>query len=309
MQAGPGGVSGESLAAELGCSRAAVHRHVEALRREGLGVAGGPDGYRLDSEADPVVPMLVAPRLVPPLAGPVIWLAEAGSTNDEAIERARGGAAEGLVVGADRQSAGRGRRGRPWRSAAGHGLLVSVLLRPGVPPVDAGLLPIVAAVGAAEALGPEARIVWPNDLLIGGRKVAGILCEMSADQERVQWAVAGIGVNVRSAPVLDDARWEPGALADLGEPPRRADLLVALLGALGRRYAEWVREGPDAVLAAFAARDGLRGRSVAVSLAGEEVTGECAGTDALGRLRVRTAAGERLLGAGEVVRVGPAAAG
>ncbi len=309
MQAGPAGVSGEALAAELDCSRAAVHRHVQALRREGLGVAGGPDGYRLDAGADPVVPMLVAPRLAPPLAGPVIWLAEAGSTNDEAIERARGGAAEGLVVGADRQSAGRGRRGRPWRAAAGHGLLVSVLLRPEVPPVNAGLLPIVAAVGAAEALGPEARIVWPNDLLIGGRKVAGILCEMSADQERVQWAVAGIGVNVRSAPALEDARWEPGALADFGDPPARADLLVALLGALGRRYAEWVRAGPDAVLAAFAARDELRGRAVTVSLAGEEVTGECAGTDALGRLRVRTGAGERLLGAGEVVRVGPAPAG
>ena len=120
VQAGSGGVSGEALAADLGCSRAAVHRHVEALRREGLGVAGGPDGYRLDPGADPVVPILVAPRLSPPLAGPVMWLAETGSTNDEAIERARGGAAEGLVVGADRQSAGRGRRGRPWLAAAGH---------------------------------------------------------------------------------------------------------------------------------------------------------------------------------------------
>ncbi|HEX2504116.1 MAG TPA: biotin--[acetyl-CoA-carboxylase] ligase, partial [Miltoncostaeaceae bacterium] len=305
VRAGPAGVSGEALAADLGCSRAAVHRHVEALRREGLGVAGGPGGYRLDPEADPVVPMLVTPRLAPPLAGPVVWLAETGSTNDEAIERARAGAPEGLVVGADRQRAGRGRRGRPWLAAPGHGLLVSALLRPGVPPVDAGLLPLVAAVGAAEALGPAARIVWPNDILVGGRKVAGILCEMSADQERVGWAVVGIGVNVRSAPALDDARWEPGALSDAGDPPRRADLLVGLLEALGRRYAEWSREGPEGVLAAFAARDGLRGRSVAVVLAGEEVAGACEGVDALGRLRVRTASGERLLGAGEVVRVGP----
>ncbi len=204
--------------------------------------------------------MLVAPRLGPPLAGPVVWLPETGSTNDEAIERARAGAPEGLVVGADRQRAGRGRRGRPWLAAAGHGLLVSALLRPEVPPTDAGLLPIVVAVGTAEALGPGARIVWPNDVLIGGRKVAGILCEMSADQERVAWAVAGVGVNVRSAPALDDARWPPGALADLGPPPRRADLLVALLDALGRRYAEWAREGPGPVLGAYAERDALRGR-------------------------------------------------
>jgi len=180
-----------------------------------------------------------------------------------------------------------------------------VLLRPGVAPVEAGLLPIVVAVGAAEALGGDARIVWPNDILVGDRKVAGILCEMSADQEHVAWAVAGIGVNVRSAPDLDDARWSPGALADLGEPPRRADLLVGLLDALGRRYAQWTREGPAPIVAAFAERDLLAGRRIAVSLPDGEVTGTAGGTDDLGRLRLLTDDGERLLSAGEVVRVAP----
>lgn len=303
VEAGPAGVNGEALAERLGCSRAAVHRHVEALRREGWEVASAHDGYRLPPGADPVVPLLVAPRLAPPLAGPVVWSAETGSTNDDLVALARDGAPEGTVVGADRQSAGRGRRGRSWLAARGHALLVSVLLRPGVAPVDAGLLPIVVAVGAAEALGPDARIVWPNDIVVDGRKVAGILCEMSADHEGVHWAVAGIGVNVRSAPDLDDARWSPGALSDLGEPPARADLLVTLLGALGRRYAAWVAGGPAGVVAAFAERDALAGRRVTVSLPDEEVTGECAGTDDLGRLRVVTGAGERLLGAGEVVRV------
>lgn len=303
VTAGPAGVSGEALAEQLACSRAAVHRHVEALRRDGLEVASAHDGYRLAAGADPVVAMLVAPRLAPPLAGPVIWLHETGSTNDELVLRARDGAPEGTVVGADRQIAGRGRRGRSWLAARGHALLVSVLLRPGVPPVDAGLLPIVVAVGVADALGGDASIVWPNDILLGGRKVAGILCEMSADQDRVAWAVAGIGINVRSAPDLDDARWTPGALADRGEPPPRADLLVDLLDHLGRRYAEWVGGGAAAILAAFAARDALAGRQVSVSLPGEEVVGSCEGTDDLGRLRVRTGGGERLLGAGEVVRV------
>jgi len=303
VAAGGAGLSGEALAEALGCSRAAVHRHVEALRGEGLDVASAHDGYRLAGDADPVVPLLVTPRLVAPLAGPVTWLAETGSTNDELIALARAGAPEGVVIGADRQSAGRGRRGRTWLAARGHALLVSVLLRPGVAPVDAGLLPLVVAVGVAEALGRESRIIWPNDILIDGRKVAGILCEMSADQERVAWAVAGVGVNVRSAPGLDDARWSPGALADRGDPPLRADLLVDLLAHLGRRYAEWVTHGPAGTLAAFAARDALAGRRVTVSLAGEEVDGHCEGTDDLGRLRLRTAAGERLLGAGEVVRV------
>ena len=303
VEAGPAGVSGEALAAALGCSRAAVHRHVAALRRSGIAIAGETDGYRIDPEADPVVPALVAPRLRPPLAGPVIWSPQTGSTNDDLIARARGGAPEGTVVGADRQSAGRGRRGRAWLAARGHALLVSVLLRPPVAPVEAGMLPIVVAVGTAEALGADARIVWPNDLLIGGRKVAGILCEMSADQERVAWAVAGVGVNVRSAPALDDARWSPGALSDRGPAPARADLLVELLAGLGRRYEEWTTEGPGPVLAAFAARDALAGRRATVSLPEGEVAGLCSGTDELGRLRLRTDAGERLLSAGEVVRV------
>jgi BirA family biotin operon repressor/biotin-[acetyl-CoA-carboxylase] ligase len=303
VEAGPQGVSGEALAEALGTSRASVHRHVEGLRRDGLDIPSAHDGYRLGEGEDPVVPLLVAPRLRPPLAGPLTWVGETGSTNEDLIALARAGAPEGTVVGADIQTAGRGRRGRTWMAARGHGLLVSVLLRPGVPPVDAGLLPVVAAVAVAEALGPETRIVWPNDILIDGRKVAGILCEMSADQEGVAWAVVGVGVNVRSAPGLDDARWRPGSLSDGGDPPARADLLVALLAALGERYAAWMAQGPDAALAAFAARDALAGRSIAVSLPEGEVTGVAEGTDELGRLRVRTDAGERLLGAGEVVRV------
>ncbi len=303
VEAGEEGVSGEALAASLRTSRASVHRHVEALRREGVDVVSAHDGYRLGEGEDPVVPLLVAPRLRPPLAGPVTWRAQTGSTNADLIALARAGAPEGTVLGADIQTAGRGRRGRSWMAARGHGLLVSVLLRPGVPPVDAGLLPVVAAVAAAEALGPDARIVWPNDILIDGRKVAGILCEMSADQEGVAWAVAGIGVNVRSAPALDDARWSPGSLSDRGEPPARADVLVALLAALGERYAAWMAGGPEAALEAFAARDALAGRSIVVSLPEGEVSGLAEGTDELGRLRVRTDRGERRLGAGEVVRV------
>ncbi|MEQ9336599.1 MAG: biotin--[acetyl-CoA-carboxylase] ligase, partial [Miltoncostaeaceae bacterium] len=200
VEAGEAGVSGEVLAERLGCSRAAVHRHVEAIRRAGTPVVGLAGGYRLGPEADPVVPALVAPRLAPPLAGPLEWLPTTGSTNDDVLARARDGAPEGLVIGADHQGAGRGRRGRQWITSPGDALLLSALLRPRVAPVDAGLLPIVAAVGVARAIGDAARIVWPNDILLGAHKVAGILCEMSADQEQVAWAVVGVGVNVRGAP-------------------------------------------------------------------------------------------------------------
>jgi BirA family transcriptional regulator, biotin operon repressor / biotin---[acetyl-CoA-carboxylase] ligase len=305
-EAGPAGVSGPGLAELLGCSRAAVHRHVEALRREGLRVEAGPGGYRLAGAPDLVVPALVEPRLAPPLAGPVVWLAETGSTNDDVVRRAREGAAEGLVVGADHQTAGRGRRGRVWVARPGDALLVSVLLRPPVAPVEAGLLPIVVAVAAADALAAGragVTIAWPNDVMVGGRKVAGILCELSGDQDRVAWAVAGVGVNVRAAPRVPDARWPPGALADSGPPPSRADLLVALLAALGARYERWLERGPEDVVAAFCARDGLLGREVRLSVGDQAASGEARGIDELGRLRLRTPEGVRLMAAGEVTGV------
>ncbi|MEW6582322.1 MAG: biotin--[acetyl-CoA-carboxylase] ligase [Actinomycetota bacterium] len=300
-------VSGEALAHELGCSRAAVHRHVEALRREGLPIATGPGGYRLEGDADPVVPSLVEPRLVAPLAGPVVWHPTVGSTNDEATRLARGGAEEGLVVGAEHQSAGRGRRGRPWMDRPGDALMFSLVLRPPLPPVDAGILPMLVAVGVSDALtGATApvEIAWPNDVLVGGRKVAGILLELSADQERIAWAVAGVGVNVRSAPDIPDARWTPGCLAEAGAARPRGDLLVDVLRAIAARYRSLLAEGPGGVLDAFAARDHLAGKPVTLALDGREVRGIASGIDALGRLRVTTHAGERRLAAGEVVRVG-----
>ena len=305
VEAGSVGVSGESLASALGCSRAAVHRHVDGLRRDGVDIVSAHDGYRVAEGADPVASALVGPRLVAPLGGPITWLASVGSTNDELIAQARRGAPEGTIIGADRQHAGRGRRGRKWLAAPGDALLVSVLLRPDIAPVDVGLLPIVAAVGVADSLGPDARIVWPNDILIDGRKVAGILCEMSAEQDRVSWAVVGVGINVHSAPDLDDARWRPGALSARGVAPARGELLVDLLAHLGGRYREWLETGSRGILAGFAERDALVGRDITVSLPVGEISGRCGGTDDLGRLRVLTATGERILGAGEVVRVFP----
>lgn len=303
VDAGGDGLSGEALAASLGCSRAAVHRHVESLRRAGVEVEGTHGGYRLGAGQDPVLPDRVTATLEPPLAGPVEWLASTGSTNDDVIARAREGAPEGLVIGADHQGAGRGRRGREWTAAPGDAVLMSVLLRPRVAPVDAGLLPIVTAVGVAEGLGAGARIVWPNDILIDHHKVCGILCEMSADQERVGWAVAGIGINVRGAPALADARWRAGSLAAAGAGAPRGEVVSAVLAALGRRYAEWTAGGATGILAAFERRDALRGHRLVVASGDEYIAGRYAGLDELGRLRIDTGDGVRALAAGEVARV------
>lgn len=308
LAAQPGArVSGGAIARELGCSRAAVHRHVEALRAAGVPIDATRAGYVLDPAADPVIPAAVMPRLTAPLAGPVTWVPEIGSTNDDAAQMARDGAAEGTVVGADHQTAGRGRRGRAWVDEPGAALMFTVILRPRVSPVDAGLLPLVVAVGLADALAahavPDVEIAWPNDILAGGGKVAGILCELSADQERVTWAIAGMGINVGPVPHVPGARWTPGSLAALGARPARGDLLVSALGAIGQRYEAWMEHGAAGVVAAFGKRDHLAGARVTLGTPSGEVSGTACGIDDLGRLRVDVAGQVRALSSAEVTGV------
>jgi BirA family biotin operon repressor/biotin-[acetyl-CoA-carboxylase] ligase len=302
VRAGANGVSGEQIARELGCSRASVHRHVEALRKAGTAVIGVHEGYVIDPAADPVVGVIVAEGLRAPILGPVIWSRQTGSTNDDAAGAARAGAAEGLVIGADIQTVGRGRRGRPWETSAHDALTFSVVLRPQVAPVDAGMLPLVVAVAVAEAISPQARIVWPNDIVIDGHKVCGILCESSLDESGIAWAIAGIGINVHGAPELADARWTAGAVGD-HRPVTRGALLAQVLTTLADRYAQWQADGAAPIVGAYEARDALAGTGVTVQVAAGPVTGTAAGIDSLGRLRVRTAAGEESLGSGEVTRV------
>jgi BirA family biotin operon repressor/biotin-[acetyl-CoA-carboxylase] ligase len=206
------------------------------------------------------------------------------STNARARELAGSGAPHGTVVTAAEQSAGRGRQGRTWTAPAGRGLLFSILIRD--PP---RLLPIAAGVAVAEVVGPDAQVKWPNDVLVDGRKVAGILVEARLQEA---WAVVGIGLNVavRDADFPPELRDRAGTLGL--EPSAIEPTLNALLRALERRLAG----DPGAVLEAIRARDALLGREVRWGAR----TGIGAGIDGDGRLVVRTEGGEVRLDAGEV---------
>ena len=219
------------------------------------------------------------------LGAPRLHLRTTTSTNDRARELALAGAPHGTLVTAAEQSAGRGRQGRTWSAPRGRALLMSLVLRAPHP-----LLPLAGAVAVAEVSGEEARIKWPNDVLVGGRKVAGILAE-GRPQER--WAVIGIGLNVavRIEDLPDKLRDTAGTLGLESRDVER--VLGALLAALEHVLAL----DAAALLEAWRARDALIGREI--TWAGG--TGRAAGIDGAGRLVVELAGGGRTeLDAGEV---------
>jgi BirA family transcriptional regulator, biotin operon repressor / biotin---[acetyl-CoA-carboxylase] ligase len=206
------------------------------------------------------------------------------STNERARALAQRGAPHGTLVTAREQSSGRGRQGRTWTAPPGRALLCSLVLRD--PP---RLLPLTVGVAVAEVVGDSARVKWPNDVLVDGRKVAGILVE---GRPQEAWAVAGIGLNVavRESDFPPELRESAGTL---GLAPEDVEpMLARLLAALER----WIAEDPDTVLDALRARDALLGRPV--RWAGG--SGDAAGVDGDGRLVVATAAGQVTLEAGEV---------
>jgi len=219
------------------------------------------------------------------LGTPRLHLRRTTSTNDRARALAAGGAPHGTLVTAAAQTAGRGRQGRAWSAPPGQALLMSLVLhRP------RRLLPLAAAVAVAETAGPAAAIKWPNDVLVDGRKVAGILAE---GRPQEGWAVLGVGLNV--AVRLDDLPPElRDTAATLGlEPTDVEAVLERLLGALERA----LDLDDDALLDAWRARDALRGREIAWA-AGH---GRAAGVDGDGRLVVELPDGGRTaLEAGEV---------
>jgi BirA family biotin operon repressor/biotin-[acetyl-CoA-carboxylase] ligase len=258
--------------------------------------------------SDPVDSAWVTEGLVAPIPGPVVWVAQTGSTNDLIALRARDGAPEGLVIGADVQTRGRGRQGRAWEASVDDAVLLSILVRPDPTVVSVGVLPIVAAVGVTEGLatlGIAADIVWPNDVSVEGRKLGGILCELSSSAGTVSWGVIGIGINVHAAPVLSDARWVPVSCAELvAETPTRSAVVRAVVAGVGACCARWYAGQTEEIIAAFAARDLLRDQEIEVQVGNNSQRGCARGIDAAGRLQLELAGGECIaLTSAEVTRI------
>jgi BirA family biotin operon repressor/biotin-[acetyl-CoA-carboxylase] ligase len=301
-------LSGEELARKTGISRTMVWKYVKALEREGFGIEAVPSqGYRIASVPDILRQGDITAGLKTKLIGrEVHLLSSVSSTNTLAMEMAAQGAAEGTVVVAETQTGGKGRRGRAWISPKGN-LYLSVVLRPDIPMHKAPLITLMAAVAAAttitKAFGLEAGIKWPNDILIAGRKVCGLLTEMSAEQDRIRHVVVGVGIDVNMDPeaLPPEVRALSTTLAaESGKKIDRTALLRQLLREMDDWYRVFLNDAP-AVLAEWTRLNITVGNRVAVSGAGETLAGLAQGIDDEGRLIVILDDGSRkTVAAGDV---------
>jgi BirA family biotin operon repressor/biotin-[acetyl-CoA-carboxylase] ligase len=215
------------------------------------------------------------------------------STNAKAFELAQEGGFHGEVIVTEHQTQGKGRRGRAWASPAGKNLAMSVILRPEIAPSRAPELTLVAAVALVETLkdsNVDARIKWPNDVQINGKKVAGILTELSADVERVHFVIVGVGVNLNSE--LADFPPEVAELAtsvslNRPSPVHRALFMAALLGKLEDWFEIWSDQGFEPVRAAWKNASSMLGQEVLVRADAKELRGVAEDIDASGALLLR----------------------
>lgn len=251
-------VSGEMVCKSLGVSRTAVWKYIQGLRADGYDIEAQPhSGYRLRSVPDRLYPNEISAGLTTSLIGREIYYFDSvDSTNRKAKELAAGGAPDGAVVVAEEQVGGKGRLGRGWFSPHGQGVWCSVILRPEVLPVDAPPLTMLAAVAVARAIktttGIEAGIKWPNDLLISGKKICGILTELNAEMEKINYLVLGMGLNANIEPqdIPEELKDVATSLKiETGQSVSRINIIRSLLMELEELYMLWLREGFAPVLA------------------------------------------------------------
>lgn len=302
-----GFVSGEVISRELHVSRTAIWKQINGLRRAGYVIEAVPSrGYHLLSAPDLLSPGEIAGYLKAKLIGRrLVCLATTTSTNSDAFRLAEQDAVEGTVILSDGQSSGKGRLGRVWSSPEGVNLYCSVILRPGIMPYEAPQLTFLSAVAVARTielvsdLKPE--IKWPNDVLIKGKKVAGLLNEMNAETDVINFVILGIGVNLNmTAEQFPPDLRHPATsiLLESGRPVGRARFAALLMGELDRLYRDFRTNGFGPVRAEWQQRCNAHGRELAISDGGADVVkGMFAGIDSYGALLVAGAGGkiERIL--------------
>ena len=304
-------LSGEEISRRLGVSRTAVWKRVRHLKSLGYDIeALRRSGYRFIQAPDLLLPSEIKPLLTTKFLGQTIhYFHSIDSTNSKAYQLALAGAGEGEVVIAESQSKGRGRLGRRWLSAPFLNLCLSVVLRPQIPPSQASLVTLMAAVATADAIqiysGLLPQIKWPNDILLRDRKVAGLLNEIHSETDRVHFVILGIGINLNMEGKTFPQ--EIRALAtslkqEMRQTVSRKVFLKSLLEELERWYGIFSKKGGGAILEAWRKRSGIRGKRVKVNSFGETLNGTAIDVDSDGALILKMGDGsQKRVVAGDVV--------
>ncbi|MCW2277076.1 biotin--[acetyl-CoA-carboxylase] ligase [Heliophilum fasciatum] len=291
----PSYISGEELSRQLQISRSAVWKHVVALRQEGYEIEAHTRlGYRLRSASPRLLASEVLPRLTTKRLGQNYhFFASLPSTNRTAKELARQGAPEGTLVVAEEQTAGRGRLGRAWVSPRNCGIYLSLVLRPAVPLGMAAQVTLLTSVSYCRAIeqvtGLKPMIKWPNDVLLSGKKICGILTEVHAEMEAVNYLIVGIGMNVnhQGADFPEEVRPVATSLAlEAGKTVDSTQLLLAFLACLEADYDRWLSDGFGSIREQWLARAAGLGRPVQIVAGQRQWQGRLASIDEEGALLV-----------------------
>lgn len=306
-------ISGTTLASLCGLSRTSIWKHVQNLKLLGYEITSHPkEGYRLTGLPDALIAEEIVPELHTSWAGRHLHhFAQIGSTNEVAMELALRGAPHGTVVIAEEQTQGKGRLSRSWISSPRLGIYASLVLRTPLPLMEAHHATSVAAVALSEVLITiwtlPARIKWPNDILVNGRKIAGILTELQSDQDYTRFLVIGVGINVNHQPrdLEGPFRYPATSVAlECGRTTNRKDLLVQFLARFENQYDLYLQEGFSAFLPRMELLSAVLGKRIRVLVGNREIRGRAAAFSPEGGLRVWDESGnEETIWAGDITRL------
>lgn len=296
-----GFVSGEYIGGRLNISRTAVSKNVSKLKEMGYNIqAVNNKGYKLKNNND-IINAYELNRLLDTenLGRNSVFLDEIDSTNDEAKRYAVKGEKEGFLVFSDSQSSGRGRLGRAWKSEKGSSLYFSFILKPDIMPYEAPLLTLVAGIGVMRGLkkitGLEVKIKWPNDIILNGKKVVGILTEMSVEMERVKYIIVGIGINTNNESFDEEIAYKATSLAkEANKKFNRAEVLSVCLKEIENCYKVFKKSGFSALRQEYKENCANIGENVKLMIKDREIIGNALDINEKGEIIIEKENGERI---------------
>lgn len=296
-----GYISGEKISEQLGISRAAVWKHIKKFKQDGYEIESVTNkGYRLVSSPDIITEHSIKQGLNTEFIGRNIFIYDKTDTTNERA-KSNSDAPDGSLFIAEVQTNGKGSRGRGWTSPKGTGIWHSILLKPDISPMEVSQITLVAGLAVCKAVGLNSMIKWPNDVVIGGKKICGILTEMSAEINMVNYVVCGIGINVNMEAFYEELADKATSMyIESGRKYTRNEIISTLMNEFEYFYKKFLNEGLQSLLDEYKKHCITLGRNVNVIFKKENVTGRAIDVDENGTLIVETENGKIAVTSGEV---------